>query len=316
MRLLDVGCGWGGMALHAARAPRRAGGGRHHLAPAGRAGREAGGRGRAVDAGRDPPAGLPRRRPTARSTPSARSACSSTWARPASASTSAGCARCCGRRAACSTTASAARRASGPACPRAASSTATCSPTASCTRSAGWCRWCRTAGFEARHLETLREHYALTLRRWVGNLEAHWDEAVDEVGEARARVWRLYMAGSAMNFEAGRTPGPPGARHAGHRRRAIGRCPCGPSSSDRPRPAARPSGELAGDRAGVVVDAGAGQAVSVEAEDHSRCGSGTAGRSPRSRGPSPRCVPDIHISDTTASSPWWTSMTSKRRSGK
>ena len=61
------------------------------------------------------------------------------------------------------------------------------------------------AGFEARHVETLREHYALTLRQWVGNLEAHWDEAVDEVGEARARVWRLYMAGSAMNFEAGRT---------------------------------------------------------------------------------------------------------------
>jgi cyclopropane-fatty-acyl-phospholipid synthase len=61
------------------------------------------------------------------------------------------------------------------------------------------------AGFEARHLETLREHYALTLRQWVANLEAHWDEAVDEVGQARARVWRLYMAGSAMNFEAGRT---------------------------------------------------------------------------------------------------------------
>ena len=61
------------------------------------------------------------------------------------------------------------------------------------------------SGFEARHVETLREHYALTLRAWVGNLEAQWDEAVDEVGEARARVWRLYMAGSAVNFEAGRT---------------------------------------------------------------------------------------------------------------
>ena len=33
----------------------------------------------------------------------------------------------------------------------------------------------------------------------------NWDEAVDEVGEGRARVWRLYMAGSAANFEAGRT---------------------------------------------------------------------------------------------------------------
>ncbi len=63
----------------------------------------------------------------------------------------------------------------------------------------------QTSGFEARHVETLREHYALTLRQWVGNLEASWDEAVDEVGEARARVWRLYMAGSAINFEAGRS---------------------------------------------------------------------------------------------------------------
>jgi cyclopropane-fatty-acyl-phospholipid synthase len=61
------------------------------------------------------------------------------------------------------------------------------------------------AGFEVRHVESLREHYALTLRRWVANLEAHWDEAVSEVGAPRARVWRLYMAGSAVNFEAGRS---------------------------------------------------------------------------------------------------------------
>ena len=61
------------------------------------------------------------------------------------------------------------------------------------------------AGFEVRHLETLREHYALTLRRWVANLEESWAEAVALAGEARARIWRLYMAGSAVNFEAGRT---------------------------------------------------------------------------------------------------------------
>jgi cyclopropane-fatty-acyl-phospholipid synthase len=61
------------------------------------------------------------------------------------------------------------------------------------------------AGFEVRHEESLREHYARTLRRWVANLEAHWDEAVDLAGEARARVWRLYMAGSAVLFEAGET---------------------------------------------------------------------------------------------------------------
>jgi cyclopropane-fatty-acyl-phospholipid synthase len=60
------------------------------------------------------------------------------------------------------------------------------------------------AGFEVRHTENLREHYALTLRAWVRNLEANWDRAIDEVGEARARIWRLYMAGSALGFEAGR----------------------------------------------------------------------------------------------------------------
>jgi cyclopropane-fatty-acyl-phospholipid synthase len=61
------------------------------------------------------------------------------------------------------------------------------------------------AGLEVRHLESLREHYALTLRAWVRNLEAGWDEAVAEVGSGRARVWRLYMAASALNFEVGRT---------------------------------------------------------------------------------------------------------------
>ena len=61
------------------------------------------------------------------------------------------------------------------------------------------------AGFEVRHLESLREHYALTLRAWVANLESNWDAAVAEAGLARARIWRLYMAGSALNFEAGHT---------------------------------------------------------------------------------------------------------------
>jgi cyclopropane-fatty-acyl-phospholipid synthase len=58
-------------------------------------------------------------------------------------------------------------------------------------------------GFEVRHLESLREHYALTLRHWVSNLEASWDAAVAEVGEARARVWRLYMAACAITFDLG-----------------------------------------------------------------------------------------------------------------
>jgi len=56
-------------------------------------------------------------------------------------------------------------------------------------------------GFEVRHLESLREHYALTLRHWVANLNKRYDEAVAEVGEQRARVWRMYMSGSAVGFE-------------------------------------------------------------------------------------------------------------------
>ena len=56
-------------------------------------------------------------------------------------------------------------------------------------------------GFEVRHLESLREHYALTLRRWVDNLVKRFDEAIEEVGAERARVWRLYIAGSAVGFE-------------------------------------------------------------------------------------------------------------------
>jgi cyclopropane-fatty-acyl-phospholipid synthase len=58
-----------------------------------------------------------------------------------------------------------------------------------------------STGFEIRHEENLREHYALTLAGWCANLDAHWDEAVAEVGEGTARVWRLYMAGSRLGFE-------------------------------------------------------------------------------------------------------------------
>ncbi len=57
------------------------------------------------------------------------------------------------------------------------------------------------AGFEVRQSENLREHYALTLAAWCANLDEHWDEAVAEVGEAKARVWRLYMAGSRLGFD-------------------------------------------------------------------------------------------------------------------
>ncbi|WP_374121988.1 class I SAM-dependent methyltransferase [Frankia sp. AiPa1] len=63
----------------------------------------------------------------------------------------------------------------------------------------------QAAGFEVRHVENLREHYGLTLRAWVRRLEENWDAAVAMVGPGRARVWRLYMAGSALSFESGRS---------------------------------------------------------------------------------------------------------------
>lgn len=56
------------------------------------------------------------------------------------------------------------------------------------------------AGFEIRHQENLREHYARTLTGWCRNLDEHWDEAVAEVGEGTARVWRVYMAGCVLGF--------------------------------------------------------------------------------------------------------------------
>ena len=59
------------------------------------------------------------------------------------------------------------------------------------------------AGFEIRDVENLREHYALTLRHWVRRLEAHHEEALRHVSEPVYRTWRLYMAGSAHRFEIG-----------------------------------------------------------------------------------------------------------------
>ena len=60
------------------------------------------------------------------------------------------------------------------------------------------------AGFEVRDVESLREHYALTLRAWVANLERGWDAAARLSSPARARIWRLYMAGSALAFDHNR----------------------------------------------------------------------------------------------------------------
>ncbi|MBI5829005.1 MAG: class I SAM-dependent methyltransferase [Chloroflexi bacterium] len=60
-------------------------------------------------------------------------------------------------------------------------------------------------GFEVRDMESLREHYALTLRQWVRNLEAHHAEAMQLKDERTYRTWRLYMAAAAHGFERGQT---------------------------------------------------------------------------------------------------------------
>ena len=59
------------------------------------------------------------------------------------------------------------------------------------------------AGFEPRDTESLREHYALTLRAWFANQLANQEEATREAGEQRERVWRLHNIGAALGFERG-----------------------------------------------------------------------------------------------------------------
>jgi cyclopropane-fatty-acyl-phospholipid synthase len=59
-------------------------------------------------------------------------------------------------------------------------------------------------GFEVRDLEGLREHYALTLRHWVKRLEASREQAIALTSPETYRIWRIYMAGSAYSFETGR----------------------------------------------------------------------------------------------------------------
>ncbi|GAB2700518.1 class I SAM-dependent methyltransferase [Nocardia thraciensis] len=59
----------------------------------------------------------------------------------------------------------------------------------------------QNVGLEVLHEENLRPHYALTLREWCKNLVANWDDCVAEVGEGTAKVWGLYMAGCVLGFE-------------------------------------------------------------------------------------------------------------------
>ena len=202
-RLLDVGCGWGGMVRHAARhygvralgvtlsrsqaewaqkaiaeeGPRRPRRGAARRLPRRRGDRLRRGQldraDRAHRRGPDPVVRGPARRAAAAGRPAAQP-----LHHP-------GAARTC------------------PRSPGAASSRATSSLTASCRASARWGGALERAGLELRHGENLREHYARTCRAWADNLDAHWDEAVAEVGLGTARVWALYLAGSSLAFERG-----------------------------------------------------------------------------------------------------------------
>ena len=142
MRLLDVGCGWGGMALVRGQELRRVGRRCDAVAQAGRVRDRRGQAGRARPSRRDPRPGLPRHRRRYVRRDQLDRHVRARRAGEASASTSIACTRSCGPTAACSTTGSAARGAAARHCPAAASSTATCSPTASCTRWAPSCRAC------------------------------------------------------------------------------------------------------------------------------------------------------------------------------
>ncbi len=59
------------------------------------------------------------------------------------------------------------------------------------------------AGLEVRDLESLREHYAITLRHWVRRLESTHERALEFVDEPTYRVWRLFMSGGAFAFTSG-----------------------------------------------------------------------------------------------------------------
>ena len=62
-----------------------------------------------------------------------------------------------------------------------------------------------SVGFEVRDVESLREHYMLTLRHWVSRLEAHREAAIRATDEATYRVWRLFMSAAAHQFKTGET---------------------------------------------------------------------------------------------------------------
>ena len=202
MRLLDVGCGWGSLVVHAARAPRRSGG-RHHPVPgAGRVRAQAGGRRPVSPTVSRSACRTGVTSPTSRSTPSRASAWPSTSGRNDGRSTPRtlhgllvpGAAAqppdrpAAGAQARGRTFIDAYVFPDGELLPLGATwSPRSRAPTSRCATS----RACASTT-------------AAPSRRWVDNLERQWDRAVELAGSGRARVWRLYMTASALSFDAGR----------------------------------------------------------------------------------------------------------------
>ena len=209
MRLLDIGCGWGSLVIFAAeRYGVEATGITLSATQADWAAaeihrRELGDRARVMVRDYRDLDGL------GRSTRSPRSACSSTSAASGWRSTSRRPSPPCGRAGCSSTTGSPPpRRAAccagaGSASATAASWAATSSPMASSSASRNAVGVARRAGFELLDAQSLRPHYALTLKAWVERLEASADRARELVGEEVYRTWRLYMAAARGGFEEG-----------------------------------------------------------------------------------------------------------------
>jgi cyclopropane-fatty-acyl-phospholipid synthase len=59
------------------------------------------------------------------------------------------------------------------------------------------------AGFVTEHVEGFRRDYVETLRHWARRLDQHLDQAVAIAGAERVRVWRLYLRGARRSFESG-----------------------------------------------------------------------------------------------------------------
>ena len=274
-RLLDVGCGWGSMAIHAARPPGARVVGvtlsREQVDEATRRVAEAGPR----RPGRDPPAGLPR--------PAGRALRRHLVDRhvrarrhgPHGPATSRRSARLLGPEGRLLN--HAISKPGGSALGRRSFVGRYVFPDGELVDVAEVVGAMQRTGFEVRDVESLREHYSRTLHHWVANLEAHWDEAVALVGPPRANIWRLYMAASANGFDDGGlaihqvlgvVPGPTGGSGMPPTRRAgtdlaTGRRTARSGSADGELLAVDAGRAELGDRRGQPVEDGRRLAVRI-----------------------------------------------------